>query len=166
MRTTSPCAENILGFLIGPLTGTNTPLAGRFTVVKSPLTGTWGDANAGGHFGPQLRQAGCDATFLVGRSGRPVYLWLKDGQAELRPAQALWGLDTCAVEDCIRQELQEPKAQVCATVRKPASARGRPALLMTSRWAMPHSRAASWMAQTVSGKSNGSPPNVMTERGE
>ena len=46
--------ENILGIVTGPLTGT--ALGGsRYVVVgKSPLTGGWGDANSGGHFGPQL----------------------------------------------------------------------------------------------------------------
>ena len=38
--------DNMLGFLTGPLTGTPTLCSGRFVVVgKSPLTGTWGDAN-------------------------------------------------------------------------------------------------------------------------
>ena len=41
-----------LGFTTGPLTGTKTPTGGRYMAVcKSPLTGGWGDANAGGYFG-------------------------------------------------------------------------------------------------------------------
>jgi len=45
--------NSMIGFLTGPLTGTPTPTSGRFVVVgKSPLTGTWGDANCGGDFGP------------------------------------------------------------------------------------------------------------------
>ncbi|HJX03042.1 MAG TPA: aldehyde ferredoxin oxidoreductase N-terminal domain-containing protein, partial [Dehalococcoidia bacterium] len=42
-------SENILGILSGPLNGTSALSGTRFTVVsKSPLTGTWGDANSGG----------------------------------------------------------------------------------------------------------------------
>ena len=43
--------DNMLGFVTGTLTGTGAPSTSRYTVVtKSPLTGTWGDANSGGHF--------------------------------------------------------------------------------------------------------------------
>ena len=46
--------ENILGFATGPLTGTPAISSSRYTVMgKSPLTGTWGDANSGGFFGPR-----------------------------------------------------------------------------------------------------------------
>ena len=42
---------NILGFLTGPMTGTPCIEGNRSVVVcKSPLTGTWGDANCGGTF--------------------------------------------------------------------------------------------------------------------
>ena len=41
--------ENMLGFFTGPLTGTPAIIGSRYVVVgKSPLTGTWGDANSGG----------------------------------------------------------------------------------------------------------------------
>ena len=57
--------ENILGFTPGLLTGTGIPFSGRFMVVgKSPLTGGWGDANCGGHFGPTLRATGFEGPHL------------------------------------------------------------------------------------------------------
>jgi len=31
-----------------------------YVVAKSPLTGGWGEANSGGHFGPYLKFAGFD----------------------------------------------------------------------------------------------------------
>ena len=44
--------DNKLIFMTGPLTGTESPSAGRYCVVaKSPLTGFWGEANAGGTWG-------------------------------------------------------------------------------------------------------------------
>ena len=97
--------ENILGFLTGPLTGTPTPTGTRYTVVgKSPLTGTWGDANSGGEFGPYLKFAGYDGVFFIGISDKPVYLFIDNGKAELRDARHLWGKDTHETEDILEAE--------------------------------------------------------------
>jgi aldehyde:ferredoxin oxidoreductase len=96
--------EAILGFVTGLLTGTEAVGGSRYVVVgKSPLTGGWGDANSGGDFGPVLKFSGYDAVFFTGESEAPVYLHIKDGIAELRDAAALWGLDTFATEDVLRQ---------------------------------------------------------------
>ncbi|MBI3976907.1 MAG: aldehyde ferredoxin oxidoreductase family protein [Chloroflexi bacterium] len=96
--------ENILGFLTGPLTGTPAIEGNRSVVVcKSPLTGTWGDANCGGTFGPHLKFAGYDAIFFTGQAERPVYLSIEDGQARLRDAADLWGLDTAETERRLKQ---------------------------------------------------------------
>jgi aldehyde:ferredoxin oxidoreductase len=98
--------ENILGFVTGPLTGVPGTFGSRYTVMaKSPLTGTWGDANSGGEFGPYLKFAGCDAVFFTGISPEPVYLFINDGKAELRSAGHLWGKDTHETEDMLRSEL-------------------------------------------------------------
>jgi aldehyde:ferredoxin oxidoreductase len=53
--------ESIIGFFPGLLTSTAAPYSGRYMVVgKSPLTGTWGDANSGGNFGPAIKACGYD----------------------------------------------------------------------------------------------------------
>lgn len=105
--------ENMLGFVTGPLTGTAVPTSGRYMVVtKSPLTGTWGDSNSGGSFGPELKAAGYDAIFFSGISPKPVYLWLSAGKAELKDAFHLWGKETTETEDALRQELNEPRARI------------------------------------------------------
>lgn len=97
--------ESILGVATGPLTGTPAVIGSRFTVMgKSPLTGTWGDANAGGHFGPTLKQAGYDAVFLTGTSDAPVYLIIDDGKPDLRSAARLWGKTTYETEDILKRE--------------------------------------------------------------
>lgn len=97
--------ENVLGFVPGLLTGTGVPFSGRFMVVgKSPLTGGWGDANCGGHFGPALRSAGLDGVFVTGIAPHPVYLAIEGGQAELRDAGHLWGLDTLETEEHLKKE--------------------------------------------------------------
>jgi len=97
---------NHLGFVTGPLTGTPTLFGSRYMVVgKSPLTGTWGDANSGGDFGPHLKFAGFDAVFFSGASEKPAYLFLKDGKAEFKDAGHLWGKDTNETEDLLQKEL-------------------------------------------------------------
>jgi aldehyde:ferredoxin oxidoreductase len=106
---------NILGFAPGPLTGTGAPLTGRYTVVcKSPVNSGWNDNNSGGHFGPELKKAGFDAVFISGAAARPVYLWIKDGYAEIKDAQRLWGLDCRQARDLLLQELGDNRLRVAA----------------------------------------------------
>ena len=89
----SPEAD--LLFLTGPLTGTSGPAVGRFVVcARSPHTGLWGEANCGGFWGVELRKAGFDGLWLKGRAERQVYLWIHDGEVEIRPGEGLSGLDT------------------------------------------------------------------------
>jgi len=105
--------NNILGFVTGVLTGTGAPSTARYSVVtKSPLTGTWGDANSGGRFAHELKATGYDAVFFRGISPKPVYLLLQDGKAELRDAAHLWGKDTAETETILRQEVGDNRARV------------------------------------------------------
>lgn len=102
--------DNVLGFITGPLTGTGAFFGSRYTVVcKSPVTGGWNDANSGGYFGPELKKAGFDAVFISGASDKPVYLWIKDGQAEIRDASKLWGKDTIETLEALIEETGEKK---------------------------------------------------------
>jgi aldehyde:ferredoxin oxidoreductase len=105
--------ENVLGFVTGPLTATPTPGSGRFTVVtKSPLTGAWADANAGGFWGPELKWAGYDGVFISGASPKPVYLFISGDKAEIRDASHLWGKDANETDDILQRELGRPQARV------------------------------------------------------
>jgi aldehyde:ferredoxin oxidoreductase len=102
--------DNIIGFTTGPLTGTAALLSGRYTVVcKSPVTGGWNDANSGGYFGPELKKAGFDAVFVEGASKKPVYVWIKDGNVEIKDAARLWGKDVVETEEALKAELGENK---------------------------------------------------------
>jgi aldehyde:ferredoxin oxidoreductase len=97
--------ENILGMITGPLTGSPALGGVRYqAVAKSPLTGTWGDANSGGFFGPYLKFAGYDAVFFTGISEKPVYLFIDNGKAELKDASHLWGKNTYETEDVLEAE--------------------------------------------------------------
>ncbi|MBI4765011.1 MAG: aldehyde ferredoxin oxidoreductase family protein [Deltaproteobacteria bacterium] len=107
--------ENVLVFGAGPLVGTLAPAAGRYTVsAKSPLIGLFTDSNSGGHFGPELKFAGIDHVIITGRSDTPVYLYIQNNKAELRPAAHLWGLDTWETEDLIRSQLGDASIQVAS----------------------------------------------------
>ena len=106
--------DNIFGLTTGPFTGTPVLAGSRYTAVaKSPLTGTWGDANSGGFFGPSLKFAGYDAVFFTGISDRPVYLMIENGRAEIRDASHLWGLDSYDTEDSLRAELGKNIESAC-----------------------------------------------------
>ncbi|MCR4424996.1 MAG: aldehyde ferredoxin oxidoreductase family protein [Firmicutes bacterium] len=105
--------ENILVFATGVLTGCPVPGTSRFTVAaKSPLTGAYGESEAGGWWGPELKFAGFDAVVVQGASSTPVYLWIRDGQAELRDASGLWELGTLDTQARIQAELGDERIRV------------------------------------------------------
>ncbi len=104
---------NPLFFMTGPLTGTRAPSCGRFVVcARSPLTGLWGEANAGGFFGPEMRFAGYDGIIIKGKSPEPVYLHIANGKATLRGARRLWGKGAYETQETIRQEAGDAKTRV------------------------------------------------------
>ena len=85
--------ENRLAFMTGPLTGTQTVMSGRIALVtKSPLTGTVTDSHHGGWSGARLKWAGLDGILLDGESEDPVYLFVEDGDIEVRDASHVWGM--------------------------------------------------------------------------
>ncbi len=86
--------DSIIGFFPGLLTGTVAPFSGRYMVAgKSPLTGTWGDSNSGGYFGPEIKKCGYDAILFKGKSSSPKYIVIIDGNKEIIDASEIWGLD-------------------------------------------------------------------------
>lgn len=48
--------------------------------------------------------AGWDGVWLTGRAEKPVYIWVKDGNVEIRDAAALWGQDTYQVQESVKEE--------------------------------------------------------------
>ncbi|WIV66673.1 aldehyde ferredoxin oxidoreductase family protein [Natrialbaceae archaeon AArc-T1-2] len=93
---TDPCSpENVLLFLLGPLTG-YTPGEQRYAAVtKSPLTGAFLDSYGGGSFPGQLAGSleGYLGVLVTGVADEPVVLELEDSEATLESADDLWGLD-------------------------------------------------------------------------
>ena len=98
--------ESHLGFCSGLLTGTKAFFSGRFMVVgKSPLTGGWGDANAGGFLSREIKRTGYDAVFFTGRAEQPAWVHITDKGVDIKDASSLWGKDINDTEAAIKEEL-------------------------------------------------------------
>jgi len=110
---TDPLApDNKIVIATGPTTVSNAPASGRTVIVtKAPLNGTIACSNTGGFFGPQLKQAGYDMVIIEGKAAKPVYLWINDGNIEIKDAQKLWGKKPAEIEEAIKKET-DPKARV------------------------------------------------------
>lgn len=108
--------QNTLAITLSVLTGV--PISGqsRLSVAAhSPLTNAIGDSQSGGFFPAELKFAGFDGIIFYGKAEAPVYLWINNGEVELRSADHLWGKDTAQVEHIIKQELDDPRVQILQT---------------------------------------------------
>ena len=104
---------NMLILANGLLTGAPFSTATRFSAAaRSPLTGTYGESEAGGFWGPELKMAGWEAIVITGRAEQPVYLWVKDDKAEIRPAGHLWKRDPEEAQATIRAEVEDKLVRV------------------------------------------------------
>jgi aldehyde:ferredoxin oxidoreductase len=104
--------ENLLIMATGPLTGIHVPTGNRYMVVtKSPLSNALCRSNSGGFFPVEVKRAGYDLLIFEGRAPQPVYLWVKDDQIELRPAQHVWGKNVPETEAILLKET-DPDARV------------------------------------------------------
>jgi aldehyde:ferredoxin oxidoreductase len=105
--------EAPLLFLNGPLSGTAGPTTGRFVICgKGPATGLWAESNIGGFWGPELRKTGYDGLWITGRAETPIYLWIEESRFEIRNAAHLWGQDSYAVQEFVKQEIGRTNAHV------------------------------------------------------
>jgi aldehyde:ferredoxin oxidoreductase len=103
-------------FMTSAMNGTALSGANRYAAVaKSPLTGGFGETEAGGYWGPALKQAGFDGLIITGRSERPTYLAIWDGQCEFRDASRYWGQLSGEVEDGIKADLKDQRVVVLQT---------------------------------------------------
>jgi len=103
--------HNPLIFGAGLLTGT-LGFGSRVSIAsKSPETGHLGDANMGGEFGAELVKAGFSHLVITGRSPQPAYLFIRNGEIEIRSGRALMGLDTVETQQKIRTLLGDDRLQ-------------------------------------------------------
>jgi len=105
--------DNILALCLSVLTGAPFSGQSRMTAVaKSPSSGGIGDSQCGGFFPAEMKFAGFDGIIIRGRATQPVYLWVDEGQAELRDAGHLWGRITGEVEETLKAELGDKRLEV------------------------------------------------------
>ncbi|WP_455140077.1 aldehyde ferredoxin oxidoreductase family protein [Candidatus Hodarchaeum mangrovi] len=97
--------DNFLCFITGIFSATRIPFSGRFTVAsKSPLTNTWGEANCGGRFGPELRKSGFDGLIIKGKSKELSILRITDDSVEIISSPHLKGKDCLETEEILQNQ--------------------------------------------------------------
>jgi len=105
--------DNILVFMTSVINGLSLSGTNRYTAAaKSPLTGGYGESEAGGWWGPELRAAGWDGVVVHGKADTPTYLWIKDDRIEFRDAGAYWGQLSGEVQDGLEAELGDKRIRV------------------------------------------------------
>ena len=105
--------EAMLVFMTSFLTGSPGPGLSRFAIVaKSPLSGGFGEAEAGGWWGPELKFAGYEGIIVTGKADEPVYLAIKDSEVALKSSKHLWGEKLLEASETIKSEMGDPKTRV------------------------------------------------------
>ncbi len=106
-------AENVLTIMLSVTTGAAVSGQSRVNVnAKSPISGGIGDSQGGGFFPAEMKFAGVDGIVVKGKSPHPVYLWIKDGEAELRDAAQLVGKISGDVDAILKKELGDDKIEI------------------------------------------------------
>jgi len=104
--------ENPLIISAGLLTATCASATARTHVMaKSPLTGLLGSTNMGGFFAPELAWAGFHHLVITGKADKPVYLFIHNGNIEIRDASGLWGKTTTDTQWAVREELGDDEVK-------------------------------------------------------
>jgi len=105
--------ENRLIVASGPLGGTRMNGSGTVSVItKGPMTNGAASSQANGFLGAYMRLNGFDGVVLQGAAESLKYLYIHDGEAELRDAEHLAGVDTWEMSDVVAEELGLDEHQV------------------------------------------------------
>ncbi|MBX2997471.1 MAG: aldehyde ferredoxin oxidoreductase family protein [Caldilineaceae bacterium] len=108
--------ENLLIFMTSVINGLPLSGANRYTAAgKSPLSGGFGEAEAGGYWGPEFKRTGFDGAIIHGRAEKPVYLYVHDSQCEIRDASHYWGKLADEVQEGLEEELGDSRITVLQT---------------------------------------------------
>lgn len=105
--------ENKMFFMTGPFTGTLVPTSSRLVVItKSPVNDTILLSHVGGSIAGEIKYAGYDAIILEGQAEKPVYVYVKNDEVEIRDADHLWGKDVYETQQSLRGELEDERIKV------------------------------------------------------
>ena len=106
--------ENPLLISAGILTATCASATARTHVMaKSPLTGMLGSTNMGGFFAPELAWAGFHHLVIKGKAKHPVYIYIHNGEIEIRDARDVWGKSVTDAQWAIREDLGDEEVKSC-----------------------------------------------------
>jgi len=107
--------DNPIVFAAGPFTGSNVPMVSRAAICGiSPGTGLWGEATTGGKFPVRLKGTGYDGIIITGKAAKPVYIYIKNGDAEIYDASHLWGkADIYETQEKIKAEINKKVSIAC-----------------------------------------------------
>jgi aldehyde:ferredoxin oxidoreductase len=126
--------ENVIILATGPATDTRTYGSCRYGVfTKSPLTGIYCESYSGGRMAEPLSRTGYDAIIIKGASKKPVYLEITHQKVIFHDASHLWGKDTFATEDAIREEVGRRDAGI-GTIGPAGENLVKFALIENDRW--------------------------------
>lgn len=96
----------------GLLTGTLFPASALSVIsAKSPRTGYLTHSPITLKAGMELKYTGFDYVVILGKSEKPVFLWLHDGIADVQDASELWGKDVWDTTDLIRRTMGDDLIQ-------------------------------------------------------
>jgi aldehyde:ferredoxin oxidoreductase len=105
--------DNVLTIFTGVTTGASISGQSRVNInAKSPISGGIGDSQGGGFFPAEMKFAGFDGIVVKGKAEKSVYLWIKDGVAELRDGAHLTGKLTADVDVALKAELGDDKVEI------------------------------------------------------
>jgi len=97
----------------GILTASLVPGASASVMTaKSPVTGKLAHAPFTWHTGIEFKLSGFDFMVIKNAASNPSYLWVRDEIADVEDASDVWGKDTWATTDSLREELGEDRIQV------------------------------------------------------
>jgi aldehyde:ferredoxin oxidoreductase len=105
--------DNCLICITGPVDGFTRFAGCRWQICgKSPAMDpeAFSYANLGGKWGAWLKYAGYDGMVIQGKADKPVYLFIHNGQVEIKDASSLWGKTAFETHETLKAELGKEAA--------------------------------------------------------
>ncbi|MGB9755715.1 MAG: aldehyde ferredoxin oxidoreductase family protein [Desulfurella sp.] len=105
-KDTDPLAsDNPIIIMPGIVSLTNAHCSARFSAVTiSPLTNIVNSSSCGGPFGIGLKKLGLGGLVVVGKSEKPVYLYIEENSVNFLDASDIWGRDSKYSQDFLKKK--------------------------------------------------------------
>ena len=127
-------SQNYIIFGSGLLVGTKTPGATRTNIdSKNLFSNGVGSTNGGEYFAVAMKYSGYGHLRITGKSTKPVYLLIDNGQVSLEDAQEIWGKSTSQTVDLIRNKHGNDFQVACIGIAGEKLVRGACVIINKSR---------------------------------